>query len=75
MTDARDGVPRDAVPAGDQPSPDNRPDKAVDDARRDVAEALAALADVEDRPAAEQVAAFHEAHETLHSTLSRIDEH
>jgi len=73
VTDARDGLPRDAVPAGD--GPDNRPDEVVDDARRDVAAVLAALADVEDRPAAEQVAAFHEAHETLHSTLSRIDEH
>jgi hypothetical protein len=50
-------------------------DPAVAEARREVGTALAALADVEDRPAAEQVTAFDEAYETLQATLARIDEH
>jgi hypothetical protein len=50
-------------------------DPAVAEARQDVASALAALADAEERPAAEQVSAFDEAYETLQATLARIDEH
>jgi len=54
--------------------PGSSQDPALVEAQRDVAAALARLDAVAGSDAAEQVAAFAEAHEALQATLARIDD-